>query len=395
MRFVKLIQEYSIPLITGVVVALLWANIDNETYKNFLDFPILGKDFKVFGHAFNFEFIIADIFMVFFFGVATVEIVEAFLPKGPLNPVSKAINPLMGTFGGIFGPIMVFFLLSSILPIQGLIASLNTGTEVVTMGDFLNGWGVPTATDIALAWLVARMIFGSKHPAISFLLLLAIVDDAIGLGIIAIFYPNPDYPVEPIYLLITLIGMLVALVLRLKKVENIWFYIIIAGTLSWIGLIKTHLHPALALVFIVPFMPTGHHQGHSTVKKFEHTFKGIVDFGLFGFGLASAGVVFAGVNTLTWIILSSLIIGKLIGISFLCYLGYLLGFKLPEGMNFKSICVISIIAGIGLTVSLFVSEEAYINLDLKNASKMGALLSVAAAPLAILLAKVFKIKKIN
>lgn len=57
-----------------------------------------------------------------------------------------------------------------------------------------NGWGIPTATDIALAWLVARIVFGASHPAVNFLLLLAVADDAIGLGIIAIFYPDLSFP---------------------------------------------------------------------------------------------------------------------------------------------------------------------------------------------------------
>ena len=82
-----------------------------------------------------------------------------------------------------------------------------------------------------------------------------------------------------------------------------------------------HLHPALALCFIVPFMPadTKHAHGelfedephdHSTMVNFEHSFKFIVDFGLFAFGLANAGVTFAGINNVTWIILGALLIGK-------------------------------------------------------------------------------------
>lgn len=62
------------------------------------------------------------------------------------------------------------------------------------------GWGVVTATDIVLAWLVGRLVFGDGHPAIDFLLLLAVADDAIGMAIIAIFYPDPEHPVRPAYL---------------------------------------------------------------------------------------------------------------------------------------------------------------------------------------------------
>ena len=73
-----------------------------------------------------------------------------------------------------------------------------------------NGWGIPTATDIALAWLVARVVFGRGHSAVSFLLLLAVADDGIGLGIIAVFYPDPNHPVQTIWLLLVAAGMGVA-----------------------------------------------------------------------------------------------------------------------------------------------------------------------------------------
>ena len=73
--------------------------------------------------------------------------------------------------------------------------------------DIARGWGIPTATDIALAWLVARMIFGSAHPAVAFLLLLAVADDGIGLAIIAIFYGDPTNPAKPIFLLLVAAGI--------------------------------------------------------------------------------------------------------------------------------------------------------------------------------------------
>src|SRR5690606_1784890 len=139
-----------------------------------------------------------DIFMALFFGLAAKEIVEAAMPGGALNPVKKAINPLLGTIGGVLGPVGVYFLFVFL-----------TGNQ-----DIARGWGIPTATDIALAWLVARVVFGVGHPAVSFLLLLAVADDAIGLGIIAIFYPDPEHPVEPAYIAVVAAAMAIAYGLR-------------------------------------------------------------------------------------------------------------------------------------------------------------------------------------
>ncbi|PIE91189.1 MAG: sodium:proton antiporter [Acidobacteria bacterium] len=401
-RTINLLQEFSIPLIAGVLLAIAWANINPEGYAHFLHYPFFGHDFKILGHELNFHFLFNDIFMVFFFGIAAVEITQSVLPGGSLNPISKAVNPLMGTLGGVIGPVGVFFLLCYVLPMDGLL------TGNIDMPTILNGWGIPTATDIALAWLVARLVFGNKHPAVSYLLLLAVADDAIGLGIIAIFYPDPNHPVEVYYLGLTLLGMAISFGLNKMNVKNMWLYLITGGLLSWLGLIMAHLHPALALVFIVPFMPAdkdpSHHhdqlfdeeqQDHSTLVHFEHSFKLFVDFGLLGFGIANAGVVFSNINNITWIILASLLIGKTIGITLFGYGAHLAGSKLPDGMNIRTLIVAGVVAGLGLTVALFVAGEAYTDLGLQGAAKMGALFSAAAAVVALILGKVLAIKKID
>ena len=388
------LQEFSIPLILGVVIALIWANFDYKAYHHFIDYPLLG-DIKWFGYSVTLHFLINDIFMVFFFGIAAVEIVQSVLPGGSLNPMRKAVNPLLGTLGGIVGPVGVFFLLCAMVPMDNLFS------DEISMQNILRGWGIPTATDIALAWLIARFIFGKHHPAISYLLLLAIVDDAIGLAIIAIFYPDPMHAVNPTYLLLIVVGMLIAFGMRKMKLKNMLWYVLISGTLCWLGLIKAHLHPALALVFVVPFMPASEKkikhaelfedekEEHSTLTSFEHIFKLPVDLGLLGFGLANAGVVFSSLNQITWIILASLLIGKTVGITGLAMLGQWCKMDLPKGINFYTLIIIGIIASIGLTVALFISQEAYLNPDLQNAAKMGALFSSGAALLAFVMIKIF------
>ena len=388
-RVANFLSEFSIPLIVGVVIAVFFANIDPDGYHHFIHSPIFPESVSIFGHPITFHFLMNDIFMVFFFGIATVEIVQAVLPGGSLNPMGRAINPLMGTLGGILGPAGFFFLLCYLLGRQ----------------DALGGWGIPTATDIALAWLVARVIFGAKHAAVSFLLLIAIGDDAIGLAIIAIFYPDPSHPVQPIFLLLVALAMLVSFSLRRMKVENIWPYLTLGGGLSWMGLILSSLHPALALVFIVPFMPAArikHDQlfddekeDHSSIVNFEHIFKTPVDFGLFGFGLANAGVAFSEVDSLTWIIFASLGLGKLLSISLFSLAADKIGFPLPKGMDIKTLAVASLVAGIGLTVSLFIAGEAYQDAQLVGSAKMGAVFSGGIAFIAILLGKFFKIKKVH
>ncbi|MHB1126706.1 MAG: Na+/H+ antiporter NhaA [Bacillota bacterium] len=380
-RTVKLLQEFSIPLISGVLVALLWANLSPHSYHDLVEAEIFYGN--------NLHFIVNDIFMVFFFAIAGVEIVQSLMPGGDLNPLKKAINPLFATLGGVVTPLAVY------LGLNALIGS----------AEYSRGWGIPTATDIALAWLIARFVFGALHPAVKFLLLLAIADDAIGLIIIAVFYPDPLSPTEPVWLLLVLAGMAIAFLLRKFNVKNYWPYLLISGLMSWTGLHNAHLHPALALVFIVPFLPHPSREKahlfeeapgeHSTLAKFEHEWKIFVDFGLFFFGFANAGVQFSEISTPTWLVFLGLVVGKTVGITLFGLLGKILGFPLPDKMGIKELIMAGFIAALGLTVALFVAGAAFINPEIQGAAKMGALFSASVAFAAIIVGRIIKIKRID
>ena len=404
-----------------MIAGLVFANIDIHSYEEMVDYHIFGDSTKIFGKSVTVHFLINEIFMVFFFGIATKEITESVLPGGALNPVRKAINPLMGTLGGVLGPAGLFLLLAW---------AFYGGSSDLSI--VANGWGIPTATDIALAWLVARIIFGASHPAVNFLLLLAVADDAIGLGIIAVFYPDPEHPVAPSWLLLVVAGMAVAYVMRRYGVRHWPVYILIAGGLSWVGLVKSSIEPALALVIIVPFLPgpeTSHHlfeedenesehthlggseavptgaassetaeqeaqlhHRHAPLDAFEHQLKLPVDFGLFFFAFANAGVAFASITQVTFIVLISLIVGKTVGITLFSWVGARLGFPLPEGMGTKHLLVAAIVAGLGLTVALFVAGKAYDDPAFQDPAKMGAVLSAGAAIIALVVGRMLRVK---
>ena len=394
-------------MIAGILAALAAANINQTLYKKAVDYHFLGEDVHLLGYPVTVHFLINEIFMVFFFGIAAKEITEAALPGGALNPIRRAINPLIGTVGGIVGPVTVFFLLVWLF--YGSSPDFRTAA---------NGWGITTATDIALAWLVARTIFGQRHPAVSFLLLLAVADDAIGLIIIAVFYPDPHIAAAPIWLLLTAAGIGVAALLRVMKVDFWPAYILGAGVLSWIGLAKANVEPALALVVIVPFLPgpvhghgedTGEHSeddvrsanshaaapvhGDSALDRFEHRLKLPVDLGLFFFAFANAGVVFAAISQLTAIILVSFIVGKTVGIAGFSLAARQLGFPLPSGMGVRHLFVTGLIGGLGLTVALFVAAKAYDGPPFQDPAKMGALLTAGVSILAIALARALGIRR--
>jgi NhaA family Na+:H+ antiporter len=375
----NLLREFSVPLLAGVVVALIWANLGPVGYHDFIHRPMFGP--------LNFHFVANELFMVLFFGLAATEITQSCLPGGDLNPPHKAVNPLLATAGGVVGPVLVYLGLNALI-----------GSPALS-----RGWGVPTATDIALAWLVASLVFGRNHPAISFLLLLAIVDDGIGLLIIAVFYPNQLHPVLPQWLVLTLIGMGIAWLLRRGKTASYWPYILFGGAFSWIGLFKAHIHPALALVFIIPFLPHAAREhkhlfeedprDRSPLANFEHEWKVVVDFGLFMFGLANAGVEFAAMGPATWLVLAALALGKTGGIFTMGLLGKKLGYPLPAHVGNKELLLIGLIGGLGLTVALFVAGEAFTDPLIQGAAKMGALGSAGCGILAIILGRLLKVRR--
>ncbi len=382
-RLEAVMSEYSLPLVAGVLLSIAWANLDEAGYRAVLSWSPLGPASEL-----TLLFFANDLVMAFFFGLAAKEITAACSPGGALNPLRSAVNPLLATLGGVLMPIAVY---------KASIALFGADSA-------RTGWAVPTATDIALAWLVARAAFGARHPAVAFLLLLAVADDGIGLAIIAIFYPDPLHPVAPAWLGLVLGAMACAWLLRRRKVASFWPYLVGPGVISWIGLYIGHLHPALALVPIVPFMPSQARgdgafgdapaePAGDALGAFSSVVKGPVELGLFVFGLANAGVAFSSIGPATWSVLAALMLGKTLGITSFALLAQAAGFPLPAGMDKKSLLVAGITGGMGLTVALFVAGVAFTDPTVAGAAKMGALLSFLSAPVALAVARALGIER--
>ena len=260
----------------------------------------------------------------------------------------------------------------------------------------MRGWAIPCATDIAFSYMAARMVFPKNHTAIPFLLLLAIADDALGLILLALFYPTgPVSLVAFAALMAPALG--VAFVLRRFRVRNFWAYTALAGGLSWAALYYGGIHPALALVPIVPFLPHARRdigiyseeERHlpDAMNQFQTWWHVPVQVILLLFGVTNAGVTFSSVGTGSWMVLSSLVIGKPLGILVFTMAGVWLGLRAPGGLKAWDTLVMGIAAGIGFTVALFFATAAFPAGRLLDETKMGALLSFSAFPLAMLVAK--------
>jgi NhaA family Na+:H+ antiporter len=347
-------------LVAGTIAALVWANIDQASYERF-------------SHALH--FVINDVAMVFFFALATKEVVEAIAPGGALHSPRRALVPMIAAVGGMAGPAAIYTALA-----------LTAGVP-----ELLRGWAIPCATDIAFSYLVARFVLGRSHPAIPFLLLLAIADDALGLVILAAFYPTGAIrPLE----FVVLLGVAIAIArwLRNGRIRSFWPYVAGAGLVSWVAFYRGGLHPALALVPILPFVPHAKRDpglfidaphAHDPLNEFEHWWKRPVDVILFFFGLVNAGVPISASGEGTWVVLSAILLGKPIGIVLLTALCVARGLHKPAGVTWPDMIVVGIIAGIGFTVALFFATAAFPPGELLDETKMGALLSFSASALAI------------
>lgn len=371
MKLWRIIIDNSLLLVAGAVTALVWANLDLASYDGFAHGPL--------------HFIANDIGMVFFFALAAKEVFEATLPGGPLASPRKAATPLLAAVGGMAGPALLY------------IAFVMSDSDP----SLVHGWAIPCATDIAFSYLAVLAVFSRTHPALPFLLLLAIADDAMGLIILAVFYPSGAVSFGSLVAFL-LPGMAFAELMRRRKIESYWPYVIVGGGLAWTGMYLGGLHPALALVPIVPLMPHSKRDlgifddrepnRPDTLSQFEHAFKVPVQIILFFFGFANAGVPFTAVGHVTWAVLAALVIGKPVGILLATRLGQTLGFERAPGLDYRSITVLGIAAGIGFTVALFFATAAFQPGATQNAAKMGALLSFVGLPLTILAAKLLRVK---
>lgn len=433
-RVWNFVANYSLLLIAGALIALFWANLANESYHHFVEYPVWFNDYigldidywkKSYGEGYDkFEigevtrvlsmhYLVNDLLMAFFFAIAAKEVWEAVILKNGSLRGKKAATPLVATVGGMVGPIAVYL---------GLAAFL--GSDVYDA--VARGWAIPTATDIAFSYLVGRIVFGAGHPAVRFLLLLAIADDAAGLIILAVFYPSGE--LAPVWLLLSAASAYGVFLLfnRLpRKLDegkearpnstwvreklHFWPYLI-AGALSWYAFMRAGLHPALGLLPVVPAIPHADRafgifseaEQYLTdlLNHIEHILKHPVEVVLFFFGLLNAGVEFSSIGSPTWLVLAGLLIGKPFGVLLFGWLAARpLGLGLPTGMRVIDLFVIGCVAAIGFTVSLFIASVAFpgdtmLNgINVQDAAKMGALLSFFAAIVAIVAGKLTGVEK--
>ncbi|MFZ6040383.1 Na+/H+ antiporter NhaA [Vibrio natriegens] len=358
--FFKMESAGGILLVIAAAIAMTIANTPlGETYQSFLHTYVLGMSVS---HWIN------DGLMAVFFLLIGLEVKRELL-EGALKSKETAIFPAIAAVGGMLAPALIY------------VAFNASDAEAVS------GWAIPAATDIAFA-LGIMALLGKRVPVSLkvFLLALAIIDDLGVVVIIALFYTG-DLSTMALLVGFAMTGLL--FVLNAKKVTKLTPYMIV-GAILWFAVLKSGVHATLAGVVIGFAIPLQGKPGeHSPLKHMEHTLHPYVAFGILPlFAFANAGISLEGVSLsgltsmLPLGIALGLLVGKPLGIFTFSWAAVKLGVaKLPEGIGFKHIFAVSVLCGIGFTMSIFISSLAFGNVspEFDTYARLGILMGSTTA----------------
>ena len=374
---------------SGVIVlvaaglGLITANSPlSESYFSTLDFRIaLGSGWFLLD--FSILKIINYLFMSIFFFVVGLEIKRE-LTTGHLATLKKAMLPFVAAIGGMAFPALIY------LAIAGQVAP--------------GGWGVPVATDIALAVGLLTMIGPSVAASLrSFLLALAVIDDIGAILIIAFVYSTG---INFSWLVAALLSIAFIAILKKARVTSMIVYSLFAFTL-WFSLYKTGVHPTLAGVILGLLTPNIARQetnlddiedgSVSVIEWLEHKFHPVSTFNVVPvFAFANTGVVItsesiktASQSLIAWGIFFGLVIGKPLGVLFASLLAKRINVAdLPEGVSKSSLVATGSAAGIGFTVAIFIANLAFKDSQTQDIAVLAVIVaSVVSALLSVVLFK--------
>ncbi|WKY57011.1 Na+/H+ antiporter NhaA [Vibrio sp. SNU_ST1] len=358
--FFKLESAGGIILVIAAAIAMFVANSPlNEMYQGVLHSYVLGMSVS---HWIN------DGLMAVFFLLIGLEVKRELL-EGALKSKETAIFPAIAAVGGMLAPALIYVLFNSSNP------------------EALQGWAIPAATDIAFA-LGIMALLGNRVPVSLkvFLLALAIIDDLGVVVIIALFYSGD---LSTLALTVGFIATGVLFMLNNKHVTKLSVYLIV-GAILWFAVLKSGVHATLAGVVIGFAIPLKGNKGErSPLKHLEHALHPYVAFAILPiFAFANAGISLEGISisNLTGMlplgIAMGLLVGKPLGIFLFSWGAVKTGVaKLPEGVNFMNIFAVSVLCGIGFTMSIFISSLAFgpTNADFDTLARLGILMGSTTA----------------
>ena len=359
--FFQLEAASGLTLLIAAIIALIISNSNfAEVYFQVLEqYIFIG--INDFGLKLSVHHWINDALMAIFFFFVTLEIKREFL-QGELSNIKKALLPMIAAVGGMVVPAFFYII-------------INYGNN-----ETMNGWAIPSATDIAFSLGILSLL-GSRVPISLkiFLTALAIIDDLGAILIIAFFYSG-DLSIS--YLSLLLLSFICLLILNKFGVKKFLPYFII-GIFMWFFTYKSGIHATIAGVLLATLIPhRKKDKDFSLLIKLEHAISPYVAFIIMPlFAFANAGVSLNGLTFSSLMlpvpfgILVGLFFGKQVGVMFFSYVSVKLKIaQMPDNSNWLNLYGVSILTGIGFTMSLFVGNLAFVeNIQYIDGVKIGVL----------------------
>ncbi|MDE4024169.1 Na+/H+ antiporter NhaA [Glaesserella parasuis] len=344
-KFLQLESASGILLLAFAMLAMLFANTPlKDLYFDFLSMPV-SIQIGLFSIHKPLLMWVNDGFMAVFFVLIGLEVKREMM-VGAISSYQRAIFPAIGALGGMIVPALVFTLINSDSP------------------EFQQGWAIPMATDIAFALGVLGLL-GKRVPfALKiFLLALAIIDDLGAIVVIAIFF---SHELSTTALISAAIAITALIMMNRMRVTAICAYMVV-GLILWASVLKSGVHATLAGVIIGFCVPLKGKNGEEPLAHFEHILAPWCSFVILPlFAFSNAGVSLPGMclstffSPLTMGVALGLLVGKTLGVFSFSFLAVKLGIaQLSEGINFKQIFAVSILCGIGFTMSMFLAGLAF------------------------------------
>tara|TARA_B100000242_G_scaffold271257_1_gene223355 strand:- start:5752 stop:6927 length:1176 start_codon:yes stop_codon:yes gene_type:complete len=379
--FFKLEAASGILLLISAIVALYISNSNlSEIYFDVLK-QYLFIGINNFGLKLSVLHWINDALMAIFFFFVTLEIKREFL-QGELSSMKQAMLPIIGAVGGMLVPALIYIY-------------INFETSVT-----LNGWAIPSATDIAFSLGILSLL-GSRVPVSLkvFLTALAIIDDLGAIVIIAFFYTG-DLNIK--YLILILLTFILLLVLNRLNIKKFLPYLLL-GLFLWFFTHESGVHATIAGVLLASVIPHRKKENDfSLLIKIEHAISPYVAFIIMPlFAFANAGVSLEGLTFNSLLapvplgILMGLFVGKQVGVFIFSLASIKLGLAtLPNNSNWISFYAVGVLTGIGFTMSLFVGNLAFVNnMEYMDGVKIGVLSGSLLSTVAGYLLLMFSLKK--
>ena len=360
-RFEDVVNSETFPgllLLMATILALIFANTPLQKYYEYFLFELKISE------EFNIHLFINDFLMAIFFLVVGCEIKRE-LVYGKLSSFKEASFPIISAVGGMVAPALIFTLFN-----------YKVGFEI--------GVGIPLSTDIAFAIGIFSLLKSRLNPSLElFLLTLAVVDDLLSMVVIGVFYSS-HIRIKGLIIAAILVGILV-LINKLNKKNKLYPYIIV-GLALWVAIFYSGVHSTLSgviLAFTIPVY-SDEERDKDLNYKLQHILEPFTNYIVLPlFAFSNTGINLGGNLNLVKDyplmigIVAGLVIGKPLGIMTFGYLGNVFGIaKKPQDASWTDVLMVSVLAGIGFTMSLFVSEIAFANAEIEmNVAKVSILLS--------------------